>query len=389
MIKGKYPDGDFLGYENDLSQDERDILLKVRDWAQNSVKPRAAEFWDSCEFPHHLIPEIAELNIISLARGQKKSHLLAGLVAAEIHRADASVGTFFSGQDGLFTGSIELLGSDEQKQKLLPDLYSLKKTGVLAITEPDAGSDVAQGMRTTAEKVDGGWRINGSKIWIGNATFSDYVAVYARDVADGQCKGFIVDTSADGYHAELMTGRTAIRAVQNAEITLSNVFVPDEDKLAEANAFKDLNQVFRSARAVVGWQAVGLQMGTLDTVLKYVSEREQFGKKLATFQLVQDKLAAIQGNIALSEATMVRIAQLQDRDALRTEHSAMAKANITKLMRETVSLGRELMGGNGTLTQRHMGRIYCDAEALYTYEGTFDINQLLVGRSLTGYSAFV
>ncbi|WP_165243387.1 acyl-CoA dehydrogenase family protein [Corynebacterium lizhenjunii] len=389
MIQGKYPEGDFLGYEADLPQEELDILLKVRRWAQTSVKPRAAEFWDRAEFPHHLIPEIAQLGIISLARGQQRSHLLAGLVAAEIHRADASVGTFFSGQDGLFTGSIELLGSPEQKEHLLPDLYSLDKTGVLAITEPTAGSDVARGMSTTAQKVDGGWRINGSKIWIGNATFSDYVAVYARDVADGECKGFIVDTSTEGYRAELMTGRTAIRAVQNAEITLDNVFVPDENKLAGANAFRDLNQVFRSARAVVGWQAVGLQMATLDTVLAYVSEREQFGQPLMSFQLIQDKLATIQGNLSLSQATMVRIAQLQDRGTLQTEHSAMAKAHVTRLTRQTVALGREMMGGNGTLSHRHMGKIFCDAEALYTYEGTFDINQLLVGRSLTGQSAFV
>lgn len=389
MINGKYPEGDFLGYEGDLPQDELNILLKVREWAQKSVKPRAADFWERAEFPHHLIPEIADLNIISLARGQKHSNLLAGLVAAEIHRADASVGTFFSGQDGLFTGSIELLGSEEQKERLLPGLYSLEKTGVLAITEPEAGSDVAKGMQTTAEKVEGGWRINGTKIWIGNATFADYVAVYARDTADGECKGFVVDTSAEGYFAKLMTGRTAIRAVQNAEITLDNVFVPDENKLAGANQFRDLNQVFRSARAVVGWQAVGLQMATLDTALEYVTEREQFGQPLMGFQLVQDKLATIQGNLSLSQTTMVRIAELQDRGTLGTEHSAMAKAHVTRLTRETVALGREVMGGNGTLTHRHMGKIFCDAEALYTYEGTYDINQLLVGRALTGQSAFV
>lgn len=388
-MTGKYPDGDFYAFETDLSSDELAILHKVRDWAQNEVKPRSPEFWDRCEFPHHLLPSIEDLNIISLVRGQGRSHLLAGLVTAEIHRADASVGTFFSGQDGLYTGSVELLGSEEQKERWLPDLYAVKKTGVLAITEPEAGSDVAQGMRTTAEKTDGGWILNGAKRWIGNATFSDYVCVYARDVADDQVKGFIVDTTWDGYHAELMTGRIAIRAVQNAEITLKNVFVPDDHKLEHANSFKDVNKVFKSARSTVGWQAVGLQMAALDVVLDYTGEREQFGRTLNSFQINQSKIATMLGNLMASESMMARLAQLQERDAAQNEHSALAKAHVTKLTRETVSLGRELLGGNGLLSGLHMAKIFCDSEAIYSYEGTFDINQLVAARSLTGVSAFV
>lgn len=388
-MTGRYPEGDFYAFETDLDSEEKAILTRVREWAQNNVKPRAAEFWDRCEFPHHLLPEISDLNIISLVRGQGRSHLLAGLVTAEIHRADASVGTFFSGQDGLYTASIELLGSEEQKKRWLPDLYAVRKTGVFAITEPEAGSDVAQGMRTTATRTEGGWILNGAKRWIGNATFSDYVAVYARDPEDDQVKGFIVDTSWDGYQAELMNGRIALRAVQNADITLNNVFVPDDHKLEHANSFKDANKVFKSARSTVGWQAVGLQMAALDVVLEYTGEREQFGRTLNSFQINQSKIATMLGNLIASQSMMARLAELQERGVTQNEHSALAKAHVTKMTRETVALGRELLGGNGLLSGHHMAKIFCDAEALYSYEGTFDINQLVAARSLTGVSAFV
>lgn len=388
-MTGRYPEGDFYAFETDLDSEEKAILTRVREWAQNNVKPRAAEFWDRCEFPHHLLPEISDLNIISLVRGQGRSHLLAGLVTAEIHRADASVGTFFSGQDGLYTASIELLGSEEQKKRWLPDLYAVRKTGVFAITEPEAGSDVAQGMRTTATRTEGGWILNGAKRWIGNATFSDYVAVYARDPEDDQVKGFIVDTSWDGYQAELMNGRIALRAVQNADITLNNVFVPDDHKLEHANSFKDANKVFKSARSTVGWQAVGLQMAALDVVLEYSGEREQFGRTLNSFQINQSKIATMLGNLIASQSMMARLAELQERGVTQNEHSALAKAHVTKMTRETVALGRELLGGNGLLSGHHMAKIFCDAEALYSYEGTFDINQLVAARSLTGVSAFV
>lgn len=380
---------DFLRYEDELPENEHQVLMKVRRWAQESVKPDSYKYWNDCRFPEHLIEEIAELDILGLVRQKGYSHLLYGLVTAEIHRADGSTGTFFSGQDSLFTSAVELLGSEELKKELVSDLYSLKTTGVLAITEPEAGSDVARGMRTTAKKVEGGWVLNGAKTWIGNATFSDYVAVFARDEADDQCKGFIVDTSAPGYRAEYMDGRITVRSVQNSNVYLDNVFVPDRYKLEKANSFAAVNEIFRYARFVVGWQAVGLQKAAVELALEYVTSREQFGKKLAKFQLVQSKLVTMESNLATSTATMARIAELKDTGRVRNETSAMAKALVTKLTRETVSLGRELMGGNGLLTHNHMAKVFCDAEALYTYEGTYDINQLITGRALTGIQAFV
>lgn len=386
---GRYPNGDFYFFESQLSPEELNILEKVKTWTREKVTPIANDYWNRAEFPFELIPSIQDLNIISLKRGQGYSGLLAGLVTAEIHRADASVGTFFSGQDGLFTGSVELLGSEEQKQRFLPDLYAVKKTGVFAITEPNAGSDVAKGMSTTAEKVEGGWIINGAKRWIGNATWSDYVCVYARDIADDQVKGFIVDTSTEGYAATLMQNRIALRAVQNADITLTNVFVPDENKLDKAASFKATNEVFKSARATVGWQAVGLQMGILDAVLEYLDERTQFGQKLSSFQINQSKVATIQGNLIASESMMAQLNRLQEQGEDKNEHSALAKAHVTRMMRESAALGRELVGGNGIISDYKVGKHFCDAEAIYSYEGTYDINQLVVARSLTGESAFV
>lgn len=385
----RYPEGDFFNFEETLPQREHDKLMRVRDWAQNQVRPIAVEHWNNSEFPHQVIGQIADLEIMSLVRNQGFSHLGAGLITAEIHRADASVGTFMSGQDGLFTGSIELLGSEEQKQRLLPDIYALKKTGVFAITEPDRGSDVAGGLGTTARRDGDTWILNGTKRWIGNATFSDYVVVYAEDVDDHQIKGFIVDTTDPGYTATLMPKRIALRAVQNAEIELKDVRVPDNMKLANANSFRDVNKVLKDTRAVVGWQAVGLQRAAFDLAREHLVTREQFGKKLGEFQLLQDQLAHIVANLTMSMSTMARLAQLQDEGQARPEHTAMAKAHATRLTRESVSMARAMIGGNGIDTTYEIGKVFCDAEAIYTYEGTYEINQLITARSVTGLSAFV
>lgn len=388
-MAGRYPEGDFYGFEKDLSSEELDILLKVRRWTHEKVRPVATDYWNRSEFPFELLDSIRELDIISLVRHQGRSHLLAGLVTAEIHRADASVGTFFSGQDGLFTGSIELLASEEQKERWLPDIYAVNKTGVFAITEPDAGSDVAQDMSTTAKRVDGGWVLNGAKRWIGNATWSDYVIAWARDEEDNHVKGFLVDTSWEGYSATLMENRIALRAVQNADIHLKDVFVPEDYKLAHANTFKDTNKVLKSARSTVGWQAVGLQMGVLDTALQYTDERLQFGKKLSSFQINQSKLSTILGNLVASESMMAALARLEARGETHGEHSALAKAHVSRMMRESAALGRELLGGNGIIADYTAAKHFCDAEAIYSYEGTYDINQLVAARSITGESAFV
>ncbi|MGT2463965.1 acyl-CoA dehydrogenase family protein [Sinomonas atrocyanea] len=384
-----YADGDFYSFEALLADKERDRLHEVRDWLAREVAPIAVDCWNRAEFPHELVPRLAELDVMSPIRRQGHSSLLAGLLHAEFTRADASIATFMGVHDGLFTGSIELLASEEQKAKWLPEAYTLEKIGAFALTEPLGGSDVAGGTRTTARREGDEWVLNGAKRWIGNATFSDWVVVFARDVADDQVKGFLVDTTLPGYRATKIENKIALRTVQNADIALEDVRVPAEFKLAHANSFRDTNKVLKVTRLAVAWQAVGQQLAAFDVARRYAVEREQFGRPIASFQLVQDQLVTILGNVVSSLGMMVRLAQLEDAGQARDEQSALAKAFTTARMRESVAIGRSLLGGNGIVSDFGMAKVFADAEAIYSYEGTHEINTLVTGRAITGISAIV
>ena len=384
-----YADGDFYGFEQLLTAKERDRLAEVRSFLQREVRPIAVDCWNRAEFPMQLIPKLAEIDLVSPVRRQGYSNVFAGLVHAEVTRADTSISTFMGVHDGLFTGSIEALASGEQKEAWLPDIYSLKKVGAFGLTEPLGGSDVAGGTRTTARKEGDSWILNGAKRWIGNATFSDWVVIYAKDLADSQVKGFLVDTSLPGYTATKIENKISLRTVQNADITLDNVVVPDFCKLAGANSFRDINKVLKVTRLGVAWQAVGQQMAAFDVARRYAVERTQFGRPLASFQLVQEQLVQLLGNVVSSMGMMVRLSQLEDAAAAKDEHSALAKAFTSARMRESVALGRSILGGNGIVTDFEMAKIFADAEAIYSYEGTYEVNALVAGRAVTGISAIV
>jgi glutaryl-CoA dehydrogenase len=336
-----------------------------------------------------LIPKLAEIDLVSPVRRQGYSNLYAGILHAEATRADTSIATFLGVHDGLFTGSIEALASQEQQEAWLPDIYALKKIGAFGLTEPLGGSDVAGGTRTTARREGDSWILNGAKRWIGNATFSDWVVIYARDLADNQVKGFLVDTRTVGYSATKIENKISLRTVQNADITLDNVLVPDFFKLANANSFRDTNKVLKVTRLAVAWQAVGQQLAAFDVARRYAVERSQFGRPIASFQLVQNQLVQILGNAVSSMGMMVRLAQLEDAGEAKDEQSALAKAFTTARMRESVAIGRSLLGGNGIVTDFEMAKIFSDAEAIYSYEGTHEINTLVTGRAITGISAIV
>ncbi|GKV74270.1 acyl-CoA dehydrogenase family protein [Pseudarthrobacter sp. NCCP-2145] len=384
-----YADGDFYAFEQLLSDKERDRLAEVREFLAREVRPIAVDFWNRGEFPMDLIPKLAGIDLVSPVRRQGHSNLFAGLVHAELTRADASIATFMGVHDGLFTGSIEALASQEQKNAWLPDIYSMKKIGAFGLTEPLGGSDVAGGTRTTARREGDSWILNGEKRWIGNATFSDWVVVYARDLADDKVKGFLVDTSLDGFSASKIENKIALRTVQNADISLDNVMVPDFNKLANANSFRDVNKVLKVTRLGVAWQAVGQQLAAFDVARRYAVDRHQFGRPLASFQLVQSQLVQILGNAVSSMGMMVRLSQLEDAGEAKDEQSALAKAFTTARMRESVAIGRSLLGGNGIVTDFEMAKIFADAEAIYSYEGTHEINTLVTGRAITGISAIV
>jgi glutaryl-CoA dehydrogenase len=384
-----YADGDFYAFEQLLSGKEQDRLAEVRDFLAREVKPIAVDCWNRGEFPMDLIPKLAEVDLVSPVRRQGYSNVFAGMMHAEVTRADTSIATFMGVHDGLFTGSIEALASQEQQEAWLPEIYSLKKIGAFGLTEPLGGSDVAGGTRTTARREGDSWILNGAKRWIGNATFSDWVVIYARDLADNQVKGFLVDTKAEGYSATKIENKISLRTVQNADITLDNVVVPDFFKLANANSFRDTNKVLKVTRLAVAWQAVGQQLAAFDVARRYAVERSQFGRPIASFQLVQDQLVQILGNAVSSMGMMVRLSQLEDLGQAKDEQSALAKAFTTARMRESVALGRSILGGNGIVTDFEMAKIFSDAEAIYSYEGTHEINTLVTGRAITGISAIV
>ncbi|HLS31550.1 MAG TPA: acyl-CoA dehydrogenase family protein, partial [Flavobacteriaceae bacterium] len=297
--------------------------------------------------------------------------------------------TFFGAHSGLAMGSIYLCGSDEQKEEWLPAMQKLDKIGAFGLTEPESGSDVSQGMRTTC-KFDGeNWILNGQKKWIGNATFSDVTVVWARDEDSGKVKGFLVRKENPGFSAEKIKGKMALRAVENALIKLEDCKVPESDRLQKAESFRDTARVLRMTRAGVAWIAVGLSRGAYESALKYTKKREQFGRPIASYQLIQNHLVEMLSNLTAMQTLVYRLSEMQDEEILTDEHASLAKVYCTLRMRDIVSRAREVMGGNGILLEYDVARFVADAEAIYSYEGTKEINTMIVGRAITGYSAFV
>ncbi|GAA3594595.1 acyl-CoA dehydrogenase family protein [Kineosporia mesophila] len=383
--------GDLYQFESILDEDDRKILDRVRAFLDAEVRPIANDYWGRAEFPFQLIKGFADLDIARLANpvasGGPQRSLLNGFLAMELARADASVATFFGVHVGLAMGSISACASDDQKERWLPPMSRMEKIGAFALTEPESGSDIAGGMRTTARRDGDEWVLDGAKRWIGNATFADLIVLWARDVEDGKVKGFVVEKGTPGFTATKIEGKIALRMVENANITLENCRVPEANRLAGAHSFRDTAGVLRRTRSGVAWQAVGVMMAAYEIALAYAQEREQFGRPIAGFQLVQDLLVRMLGNTTACLGMVVRLAQLQEEGTFRDEHSALAKAYCTTRMRETVGWARELLAGNGILLEHHIGRFVADAEALYSYEGTREINSLIVGRAVTGISA--
>ena len=386
-------DGDFYDLSAMLTDEEREIQLKVRDFMEREVKPIANEYWLRDEFPFQLIPKMAALNIAGLTYEgygcPNKRFLLEGFLAMEMARIDVSISTFFGVHSGLAMGSIYLCGSEAQKQKWLPPMQKMEIIGAFGLTEPEVGSAVAGGLTVTAKKEGEEWVLNGQKKWIGNATFSDITIIWARDVDDNQVKGFIVEKGTPGFKPEKLEGKMALRITQNALITLENCRVKEENRLQNANSFKDTGKVLRMTRAGVAWQAVGCARGAYEHALAYTHNRHQFGKSISSFQLVQDLLVEMLSNLTAAQTMVLRLSQLQDEDKLTDEQASLAKVFCSLRTRDIVSHARELFGGNGILIDYDIARFVADAEAIYSYEGTKEINSLIVGRAITGKSAFI
>jgi glutaryl-CoA dehydrogenase len=384
---------DFYDLEALLDDEDRALLHRVREFMDTEVQPVINDYWTRARFPRQLIPGLAELGIAGAQLSgygcPGKSALLDGMISMELSRGDPSVSTFMGVHGGLAMGTVHICGSEEQKERWLPAMARIELVGAFGLTEPDSGSDVARGLRTTARRDGDSWVLNGQKKWIGNGSFADLVIIWAQDEETDRVLGFVVEKGTEGFSAVDLEDKIALRAVQNALITLEDVRVPEENRLQGANGFRDTATVLRMTRAGVAWSAVGCARGAYEHALRYATERTQFGKPIAGFQLVQDLLVRMLGNITASAALCARLSQLQDAGRMTDEQASLAKAFSTVRMRETVGWARELMGGNGILLEYNVGRYVADAEAIYSYEGTREVNTLIVGRAITGRGAIV
>ncbi|MEX2696149.1 acyl-CoA dehydrogenase family protein [Rhizobium mongolense] len=383
------PHGDFYSIEETLNADELAILKKVRAFMDTKVAPIINKYWVEDAFPFELIEPLKELDIGSFGI-EGYSYKLRGMMIMEMCRIDPSFATFFGVHTGLSMGSITVLGSDEQKQKWLPAMARLEKIGCFGLTEPLVGSGTGGGLTTTAKREGDTWVLNGQKKWIGNAPWCDISIIWARDLADNQVKGFIVENKATpGFSVEKIENKMALKVVQNGLITMKDCRIPEANRLQNANSFRDTAHVLRLTRSGVGWMATGVQMGAYEAALKYAQERVQFGKPIAAFQMVQDLIAKMLANVTACQTMMLRLAEIEDEEKLLDQHASLAKAFTTARMRETVAWAREICGANGIIVDNNVGRLFADAEALYSYEGTFQMQNLIVGKAVSGFSAFV
>ena len=390
------PETDFLRLYDRLDTDERAIVARVRDFVRERVLPTINEHWERAEFPADLIPGIAELGVIGTTiRGYGcpgLSPLAAGLVALEMSRGDGSINTFLGVQSGLSMGTIDLLGSEEQKQRWLPAMARLEKIGAFALTEPGHGSD-SVALETSATRDGDSFVLTGAKRWIGNGHSADGVVRWARDTADGQVKAFVIEKGADGrhpagYRAEVITGKIGKRAILQPDITLDAVRVPAANLLAGSTSFRDAGAVLARTRSGASWEATGHAMAAYDIAVDYARSRVQFGKPLAAHQIIQQRLAKMLAEVTAMQLMCFRLAELSAESALTGPMASIAKMFTADRGRWVCSEARDILGGNGLLLENHVARHLTDMEVVYTYEGTDTVQSLLIGREITGISAF-
>lgn len=384
---------DFYKLDGLLTEPQRELRDQVRAYVETKVKPYINPYWEKAEFPYEMALGLKELPIVGgdiQGYGCAGLDLLSlGLVAYELARGDGSIGTFFGVHSGLAMGSIALLGSEAQRQRWLPAMARLEKIGAFGLTEPLRGSDAGHAL-TVARREGDCYILNGEKRWIGNASMADLLIIWARDEKGG-FGGFVVENpgETEGLHVEDISGKITKRAVLNGHITLQDVVVPAENRLADCHSFRDTAKVLAHTRYGVAWEAVGLAAGCYELALEYALAREQFGRPIAGFQLIQQKLVEMASELAQMQLMCVHLAHLFMAGQMTAGIVAMAKYNNARKARRIAELARETMGGNGVLIENHVARLFTDAEAVYTYEGSNEINLLIAGRELTGINAFV
>jgi glutaryl-CoA dehydrogenase len=388
------PNSDFYDVFETLAPEELAIVKRVRAFMEVNVAPIATRYWIEDAFPFELLPKMNDLGVGGLGMHgygcAGGSLALLGFVQMETARIDPSFATFMGVHGGLAMGSIYIDGSEEQKRQWLPPMARFEKIGCFGLTEPTVGSGASGGLTTTARRDGNTWTINGEKRWIGNAPWCDVSVIWARDLEDNQVKGFIIENkSTPGFTVEKIQNKTSLKIVQNGHITLKDVKVSEANRLQGGNSFRDTARVLKMTRYAVAWMATGCAMGAYEAALEYSQQRLQFGRPIASFQLVQDLLAKMLANITASQCLIVRQAQLHIEGKLSDAHAALAKAFTTAKCRETVAWAREVLGGNGIVADYKAARFFADAEALYSYEGTYQMQNLILGKAVTGLSAFL
>jgi glutaryl-CoA dehydrogenase len=382
---------DYFLMREQISAEELGLLEKVRRFGEAEILPLVNDYWERGEFPFELVPKLRDLQIVGdTMEGYGTVPMTAvgqGLVSYELARLDGSIATFLGVHVGLAMQSIYKLGSEEQRARWLPTMADLTRIGAFALTEPDHGSD-SVALETTARRDGDSWILNGRKRWPGNAVWCDVVVVFARDVEDRQVKAFVVEKDDPGYTATKIGGKVALRIVQNADIVLDEVRLPDDRRLVNCNSFADVAKVLMGTRNMVAWSSTGHAVAAYELALTYAQRRVQFGKPIARMQLVQAQLVEMLGELTAMQLYCIRLGRLIDAGQMTDTMAALAKYFCSVKARHVCRLARDVLGGNGITLDFHVIRHLCDMEALVTYEGTAEIQTLIVGRDVTGQSAF-
>jgi glutaryl-CoA dehydrogenase len=382
---------DYFFLREQLSEEQMAYLTRTRRFVDDEVITAIGDYWERADFPWPLVKRLGELGLVGDGLDgygcPPMDPLSAGLVQMELSRGDGSIGTFVGVQAGLAMRSIAMHGSEEQKQRWLPPMAKVEKIGAFALTEPEHGSD-SVALETSARREGDSFVLNGSKKWIGNGTIADVVVTWARDVEDRQVKGFLVEKGTAGYDARVIEGKGSLRAVWQAEIALNDVRIPIENKLPGANSFKDAGQVLVATRSSCAWMALGHAVAGYDAALTYAKRRHQFGRPLCSFQIVQDRLVRMLSEVTAMQLYCIQTARLAAEGRLLPTVAGLAKLHNTRKARQILAEARDLLGGNGILLDFQVIRHMADVEAVHTFEGTETIQTLIVGRDITGISAF-
>lgn len=390
------PDHDIFLLDERDDEQVRQVREKIRAFNTEHVEPIINDYWERAEFPFELIKPLAALNI---AGGTITGNGCPGLsvrasaaVSVELARCDGSINTFFGVHSGLAMGSINMLGNAQQRARFLPAMARLEKIGAFALTEPEHGSD-SVALETSARREGDNWVLNGAKRWIGNASYANIVIIYARDEADGQVKAFVLEREPGtefpaGFAPTVITGKVGKRAILQPDIVIKDLVIPEANRLEHCNSFKDVNKVLNATRAGVAFESLGHAISVYEDAVKYTANRVQFGKPIASFQLVQNKLANLLAEVSAIKLYVDRILELQESGQMTGTMASLAKMYCSRTALQVASTARDLLGGNGLLLENHVARHLTDMEVVYTYEGTDHMQSLIVGRAITGISAF-